>query len=181
MEPTSPSIAHTLASRTTLHEGYDPARSVSPTDQRLLLEAAFSAPTGGGQRALEFFSVSDRAALDALSHAHRNFTAPASAPFAIVIAGNRQKARYPELLDFDAGAAAMAICVEAAELGLTTCCMSIAPQYDRMYHVARALGIAMDGNDPALDPLMMVAVGYPAPDTVSGASVVAPTESRPRA
>ena len=169
----SPALATPLLNRTTLHEGYDSTRPVSSADQQLLLDAANSAPTGGDQRALAFFAVSDRPTLDALSRAHANFTAPASAPLVIVIAGNRPAARYPELLDFDAGAAAMAICVEAADRGLTTCCMSIAPQYDRMYHVAEALGISMAANDPALDPLMMVAVGYPAPDVVSSASVTA--------
>lgn len=171
-DETSPSgIASVLQSRTTLHAGYDPDTPVSDEDLQLLLEAAFSAPTGGNQRAIEFFPVNDPDVLAALRNAHANFGALESAPLAIVITTNHDLEKFPELLEFDAGIAAMAICAQAAELGLSTCCMSIAPQYDRMSGVGAALNLPTDTNAPVYDPLIMVAIGYPAADTVTSASV----------
>ena len=42
--------------RTTLHSGYDATTLVPEEMINAILSAAFSMPTGGGQRALEFFS-----------------------------------------------------------------------------------------------------------------------------
>ena len=48
------------AARTTLHSGYDSEHALTEEQITGLLNAAFSMPTGGNQRALEFFVVTDR-------------------------------------------------------------------------------------------------------------------------
>lgn len=164
-------IADVLAERTTLHGNYNPDQPVTEEELALILNAAFSAPTGGNQRAIDFFVVNDPELMANLRAAHRNFGALETAPLVIVIAGNHNREKFPELLELDAGAAAMAICTEAAALGLSSCCMSITPQYDRVSGIANALGMPTDQNSPTFDPLIMVAIGHPGTDVVASASV----------
>ena len=66
----------------------------------------------------------------------------------------------------DAGIATGAILLQAADFRLSTCVLSIAPQQERIHSVRSALGI-----DENLLPVLMIAVGYPDADAVSGASV----------
>lgn len=161
-----------LYARQTVHAGYDPDQPVSDEDIDLLLQAAFSAPTGGGQRALDFFPVTDPDVLAKIGQSHKNYLAPQTAPLVIVIAKARARVRFPELVEMDAGLAAEAILVQAARLGLASCCMSIAPQYDRSYNIGAALNLPYASlNDPMYEPILMVALGYPAADTTTGASV----------
>lgn len=66
----------------------------------------------------------------------------------------------------DAGIAAGAILLQAADFELSTCVLSIAPQKERIHSVRSALGM-----NESLLPVMMIAVGYPNTDVISGASV----------
>ena len=89
-----------------------------------------------------------------------------SAPCVIVITANTADAYYDELLEMDAGLAAGAILLQAADLGLATCVLSIAPQQERIQSVRAALHA-----EEYLLPILMIAVGTPRADAVSGASV----------
>ena len=53
-------ILPALKNRTTLHSRYDPERTLTGAQINMLLKAAFTMPTGGSQRSLEFFVVTDR-------------------------------------------------------------------------------------------------------------------------
>jgi len=152
--------------RTTLHGGYDAERSLTEEQISGLLNAAFSMPTGGNQRALEFFVVTDRETLSEMKGGNPYSQALDTAPCVTVIAADTGSAFYEELLEMDAGIATGAILLQAADFSLSTCVLSIAPQQERIHSVRSALG--MDEN---LLPVLMIAVGYPDADAVSGASV----------
>lgn len=161
-------LADVLAHRKTSHgagQEYDPA----PLDQsvvRALVEAGISAPSGGDQRSLDFYIITDRKRMDQIRSGHPYATALLTAPCVIVIAGDEARARYPELHDMDAGLAAMAVLVQATQMNLTTCVLSIAPQGGRMETVRAAASMPK-----TMRPVLMVAVGRPATDATTGASV----------
>lgn len=161
------------ANRATLHSGYDAECSLTEAQISDLLNAAFSMPTGGNQRALEFFVVTDRKTLSEMKGGNPYSQALDTAPCVIVITADTDSAFYEELLEMDAGIAAGAILLQAADFNLSTCVLSIAPQQERIRSVRSALG--MDEN---LLPVLMIAVGYPSTDAVSGASVSNWEESR---
>ncbi|QQO07779.1 nitroreductase family protein [Breznakiella homolactica] len=147
------------------------ARSFSPepvTEEQidLLLRAAFASPTGGNQRSWEFIVVTDRKAMAVIQEGHPFAQALDTAPLLIIVAGNEQSARYRELLEFDSGIATQAILIQAAELGLSSVAMSIAPQEARIGAAARAADLP-----DYVVPHIMIAVGHPASDAVSSASV----------
>ncbi len=154
-----------LYDRTTLHDSYDS----TPLDDDVLdklLNAGFSAPTGGNQRSIEFFPVTDRDTLDAIAEVPGFFTGVATAPLAIIICGNEDTANFPELEEMDSGLAAGAMIVQATDLGLTTCCMSISPQDERVDGISELLNLTEN-----FRPILLVAFGYPDTDAETSASV----------
>ena len=66
----------------------------------------------------------------------------------------------------NAGIAAGAMLLQAVELNLITCCMSVSPQVERIEGVPAALGMK-----EKYTPTLMIAFGYPGADAVAGASV----------
>ena len=162
-----------IYARTTLHAGFDPESPLTEEEIALILNAAFAAPTGGNQRAIDFFPVTDREILDKLGAAHKNYMAPQSAPFVVVIARATDREKFPELIEMDAGLAAGSMLTQAAALGISTCCLSIAPQCDREFNVVNALNIPYATiNSPMYEPIMMVAFGRPSTDVDASASVL---------
>ncbi|MCD7817871.1 MAG: nitroreductase family protein [Lachnospiraceae bacterium] len=157
--------ASILYDRSTLHGDYDStALDDSVLDE--LLNAAFSAPTGGNQRSIEFFPVTDRDMLEAIAEVPGHFEGVATAPLAIVICGNEDIAVFPELEEMDSGLAAMAMIVQATELGLSSCVMSISPQEERIDGISEQLGLTEN-----YLPILLITFGYPAADAESSASV----------
>jgi nitroreductase len=157
--------ADILYERTTLHDSYD---STPLEDEVLnqLLNAGFSAPTGGNQRSIEFFPVTDREMLDAMAEVPGFFGGLETAPLAVVICGNEDIANFPELEQMDSGIAAMAMIVQATDLGLSSCVMSISPQEERIGGVSEILGLTEN-----FVPVLLVAFGYPEADATTSASV----------
>ena len=102
----SAEVLPALSQRTTLHSGYDANAPIAEEDIRSILSAAFSMPTGGGQRSLEFYVVTDRETMELMRVGHPYSQALDTAPMVIVVAGNDDKAYYPELQEMDAGLAA---------------------------------------------------------------------------
>ncbi len=152
--------------RTTLHNQYDSDRQVTDTQISELLNAAFSMPTGGNQRALEFFVVTGREKLRDMKGGNPYSQALDSAPCVIVIAADTESAFYDELLEMDAGIAAGGILLQAADMDLSSCVLSIAPQEERIRSVRSVLNMGDN-----LRPILMIALGYPETDAVTGASV----------
>ncbi|MDO4548035.1 MAG: nitroreductase family protein [Clostridia bacterium] len=162
------SIANILYQRTTLHGDASPYDTAPLDDDivSLLLSAGFSAPTGGNQRSLNFFVITERERMDKIREGHPYSTPLLTAPLVVVIAGDEANCRYPELHEMDAGLAAMAMMVQATEIGLSSCVMSIYPQDERVNAVRASVDMP-----ETFKPVLMVAFGYPAADVVAGASV----------
>ena len=152
--------------RITRHNQYDSDRQVTDTQISELLNAAFSMPTGGNQRALDFYIVTDREILADMKGGNPYSQALDSAPCVIVIAADTESAFYDELLEMDAGIAAGGILLQAADMDLSSCVLSIAPQEERIQSVRSALNMGDN-----LRPILMIALGYPEADAVTGASV----------
>ena len=132
----------------------------------LILNAGFSAPTGGNQRSTNFFVITDREVMKVIQSGHP-FSQPLNtAPLVIVIAADEENCRFPELHEMDAGLAAGAMQVQATEMGLSSCVLSIFPQEERVNAVRQALSMP-----ETFKPVLMVAFGRPAVDVVAGASV----------
>ena len=155
-----------LKERQTLHGRYDPDTAVPEEIITRILSAAFSMPTGGGQRSLEFYVVTDRETMAAMRGGNPWSQALETCPCVIVVAANDSQAFYPELQEMDAGLAAGAILVQASAEGLTTCVLSISPQQERIHSVRAALQMP-----ETMTPVMMIAMGYPSTDAISSASV----------
>ncbi|MDR0389915.1 MAG: nitroreductase family protein [Spirochaetaceae bacterium] len=161
----TPGQAELLYARETLHNNF----STTPLDQKfidLIVRAAFTAPTGGGQRSVEFFVVTDREVMKSIQRGHPYSSGLDTAPLVVVVAANETLARYPELHEMDSGLAAMAMIVQATDLGLASCVLSISPQEERVQSAANALSMP-----DIYTPVLMVAFGYPAADARTGASV----------
>jgi len=141
--------------------------SVSNKQLDSLLKAAFSSPTGGNQRAWEFIIVTEREKILAMKEGNPYSSALDTAPLVIVIVVDNNIARYKELLEFDTGIATQSILIQAAELGLSTIPMSIAPQKERIISVSKALELPEN-----IIPHIMIGIGYPATDGDSSASVI---------
>jgi nitroreductase len=164
--------ANLLYARTTLHNNF----ATAPIDQKvvdLIVRAAFTAPTGGGQRSIEFFVVTDREVMKKIQTGHPYSSGLDTAPLVIVVAANESLAKYPELHEMDSGIAAMAMIVQATDIGLSSCVLSISPQDERINSAKTAL--AMPDN---YTPVLMVAFGYPGADAATGASVEMYKESQ---
>ena len=155
-----------LTERSTLHSGFDPGTLISDDQINLIIQAAPTMPTGGDQRSLELYVVTDRETMADMRGGNPWSQALETAPVVIVVAGNDDQAFYPELQEMDAGLAAGAMLVQASSMGLSTCVLSIAPQEQRIASVRTALGM-----EEAITPILMVALGYPETDAISSASV----------
>ena len=155
-----------LSERQTLHSQYDPERTVSKKEIQLILQAGFTMPTGGDQQSLEFYVVTEQDTMTDMRGGNPWSQALETAPCVIVIAANDATAYYPELQEMDAGLAAGAMLAQASSMGLTSCVLSISPQYERIGSVRTALDMPK-----SITPVLMVALGYPDTDAVSSASV----------
>ena len=162
----TPALLPALMARTTLHGRYDPDVPLTREQINLLLKAGFSMPTGGGQRSLEFFVVTDRKIMTAMRGGNPYSQALETAPCLIVIAADHNQAIYDELQEMDAGLAAGGMLAQGAELGLATCVLSISPQQERIASVRDALNMPR-----SFTPILMIAVGYPQEDAITSASV----------
>ena len=155
-----------LTNRTTLHSRFDAGKLLAEEEIQLILQAAFTMPTGGDQQSLEFYVVTERNTMAEMRGGNPWSQALETASCVIVIAANNEIAHYPELQEMDAGLAAGAMLVQASSLRLTSCVLSISPQEQRISSIRAALSIP-----ETITPILMVAFGYPDADAVSSASV----------
>lgn len=158
--------ADILYERTTIHanSNYDET-PLSDAEVTLILNAGFSAPTGGNQRSTNFFVITDREVMKVIQTGHPYSQPLNTAPLVIVVAADEANCRYPELHEMvpagswsDAGA--------GDGNGSFFRVLSIFPQDERVNAVRQALSMP-----ETFKPVLMVAFGRPAVDVVAGASV----------
>ncbi|MDO5300812.1 MAG: nitroreductase family protein [Clostridia bacterium] len=159
--------ADVLYNRTTIHgNGKYDTEPLSQETIDLLLNAAFSAPSGGNQQSNNYYVVTDREIMKVIQEGHPYSQPLDTAPLVIIVAGDESTCRYPELLEMDAGLSAGAMQVQATALGLSSCVMSIYPQEERVDAVRKAVNMP-----ETMKPVLMVAFGTADVDTVASASV----------
>ena len=152
---------------------YDAKKRPDQTQIDALVRAVFASPSADDSRATEIFTVTDRKTLLLLKGGNPWTGQLDTAPLVIVIAINGHDIHHADLAALDAGIAAQSVMIRAAELGLATVPMSIAPQPQRIQAVRAALSMP-----DYVTPHIMVAAGYPAADAYSGASTSYYNEKR---
>lgn len=124
---------------------------------QLLLRAAMQAPSGGNQQPWEFIVVTEKTMLESLSKTS-SYSSPASrAPLCIVVLGNSDYMRFPELWTHDLGACCQNILLEAVHLELGAVWMSIEPTEDRILHIKTLFNLP-----DQIKPFALIAIGYSA-------------------
>ena len=138
----------------TMNEIYTRDRPVEPEKITQLLKAAMQAPSAGNQQPWEFYVVTDKEKIKALSESNPYAGCAAGAPVVIVPCYKTEGARFPMYCEIDLSIATENLWLEAASLGLGAVWIGTAPLKDRMEAVL--------GNPDGLHAFALVPVGYPA-------------------
>ena len=134
---------------------YQP-RPVEPEKTLALLRAAMQAPSAKNQQPWEFYVVTNRAKLEALSTVSPYSGMTKNAPAAIVSV-YRKDCMLPDYAHIDMSIAMENLWLECVSQGLGGVWLGIAPQEERMRAVEAVLGLPEDVRAFAIFPY-----GYPA-------------------
>lgn len=121
-----------------------------------LLRAAMAAPSAGNQQPWEFYVVSDKALIRALSEATPYAGSAKNAPV-VIVPCFRKECWAPSCSLLDLSAATENLLLEADYLGLGAVWMGVAPQEGLMQRVWEILELPNH-----LQPFALVPCGYPA-------------------
>lgn len=121
-----------------------------------VLRAAMAAPSAGNQQPWEFYVVTDRTILDALSKATPYSGCTKNAPL-VIVSAYREKLWAPEYAQIDMSIAMENMWLACGEQGLGGVWLGIAPIEERMKTVEEIVGIPEGLRAFAVFPL-----GYPA-------------------
>ena len=121
-----------------------------------ILRAAMQAPSAANQQPWEFYVISDKKKLQALSEVQPYAGMTKNAPVAIVSV-YRKDCLLPEYAQIDMSIAQENMWLETDSLGLGGVWLGIAPQRERMDTVAQILSLPDN-----VEPFSIFALGYPA-------------------
>ena len=124
-----------------------------------LLRAGMAAPSAVNKRPWHFVVVTDRNQLESLSEANPYAAMVASAPLAIVVCGDMNKALEGDAREFwiqDCSAASENILLAATGMGLGAVWTGTYPSKERCAAVAKVLALP-----ESLIPLNTIVIGYP--------------------
>lgn len=122
-----------------------------------LLKAAMQAPSAGNQQPWEFYVVTDKEKIKALSEISPYAGCAKNAPAVIVPCYRTEGVRWDETVLLDLSCATENLLLEAVTLGLGAVWLCAAPMNDRMTKAETVLG-----NPDGLHVFALVPVGYPA-------------------
>lgn len=132
-------------------------KKVSDEDILKILKAGMQAPGSRlGAEPWEFIVIKNRETLDKLAEIKPRLS---TAPVAIVLVANIERAFYKTVWQQDMGAAAENMLLEAVNLGLGGLWNGVAPDEERMAKIGEIVGIS-DITD--LKPYCIITIGYPA-------------------
>ncbi len=132
------------------------ARDIEPEKIEKMMRAAMAAPSACNQQPWEFYVVTKKELIQALSQASPYAGCLASAPVAMIPC-YRENCIVPEYAQIDLSIATEHILLEADTLGLGAVWLGIAPIEERMKKVEDLLGL-----QPGIRAFAIVAIGYPA-------------------
>lgn len=120
-----------------------------------LVRAAMAAPSAKNQQPWEFYIVTDKSVIEALSHTspYASFVKDAAAA---IVPCYRVDCKVPLYAQVDMSIATQNILLEADSLGLGACWIGTAPQEERMTAVEKVLNIPA-----SLRAFSIVSLGYP--------------------
>ena len=132
-------------------------RDVSDEDILKILKAGMQAPGSRlGAEPWEFVVIRNKETLEKLSEIKPRVK---TAPVAILLVANIERAFYKTVWQQDMGAAAENMLLEAVNLGLGGLWNGVAPDEERMADIGKIVGIEDITN---LKPYCIITVGYPA-------------------
>lgn len=132
-------------------------RPVEPEKITQLLKAAMQAPSAGNQQPWEFYVVTDKDKIKALSEISPYAACAQNASAVIVPCYRTNGLRWNETVLLDLSCATENLLLEAVSLGLGTVWLCASPLNDRMTKADAVLG-----NPDGLHAFAVVPVGYPA-------------------
>lgn len=122
-----------------------------------ILKAGMQAPSAGNQQPWEFYVVTDKKKIKALSESHQYAGCAADAPVVIVPVYRKANIYFPMYAQIDLSIAQQNMWLMTDELGLGGVWMGVAPIQERMDAVREILNLPDDVEAFSLFP-----VGYPA-------------------
>ena len=122
-----------------------------------LLKAAMAAPSAGNQQPWEFYVVTNKAKIRALSETNPYAGCCVGAPVVIVPCIRSKGMRFPEFCEIDLSIATENLWLEATSLGLGAVWIGTAPVKDRVEKASKVLGLPEE-----LKVFALIPVGYPA-------------------
>lgn len=148
---------------------------VERKDLLTILEAGLTGPSACNRRPWEFVVVEDRTTLDALSKGNLAAKPLLSAPLAIVVMGNTDKAirRAPLYWTEDASAATENMIIAASSLSIGSLWMGVWPEEEKIRRVREVLSVPEN-----IVPFSILALGYPKDE---GSPMWAVSEGREKA
>ncbi len=122
-----------------------------------IIRAGMAAPSACNQQPWEFYAVTDREMIQALSQISPYAACAANAPALIVPCYRTEGNRWQETVLLDLSAATENMLLEIASRGLGGVWLCAAPLQDRMEKAEKVLSLP-----PMLRAFAVIAVGYPA-------------------
>ena len=124
-----------------------------------ILRAAMAAPSAGNQQPWEFYVVTDKEKIKALSECSPYSGCAANAPVVLVPCYKTEGLMFPEFDTIDLSIATENAWLEITSLGLGGVWLAVAPIEDRVEKVKAVLDIT-----ESLVPFALLPFGYPAED-----------------
>ena len=122
-----------------------------------VLRAAMAAPSAGNQQPWEFYVVTDKEVITALSKCSPYSGCAAGAPVVLVPCYRTEGLRFPEFDQIDLSIATENALLEITSQGLGGVWLAVAPITDRISKAKEVLGMGEN-----LVPFALVPFGYPA-------------------
>ncbi len=122
-----------------------------------VLRAAMAAPSAGNQQPWEFYVVTDKEKIKALSECSPYSGCAAGAPAVLVPCYRTEGLIFPDIAQIDLSIATENALLEITSLGLGGVWLAVTPVADRVEKVAKVLG-----TPDTLVPFALVPFGYPA-------------------
>ena len=129
---------------------------VSDEQEKILLDAAMSAPSAGNQQPWHFVAIRDQTILEAIPKFHQYSGMLPDASLAILICGDPTLERYKGYWVQDCSAATENLLIAANGLGLGAVWLGVYPEKNRVEGLRELLDIPEH-----IIPLSLISIGYP--------------------
>lgn len=131
-------------------------KPVKKEDIMEILRAGMQAPSAGNQQPWEFYVITDREKIQALSKCSPYAGCAAGAPVVIVPVYRRKGLRFPALAQIDLAIAQENMWIMTDALGLGGVWLAVTPDQDRMDAVRKVLDLP-----ESLEAFSLFPIGYP--------------------